>query len=600
MDNQVERARKVLCSMGRASTVLKPSQTDTLAFYGYLVRAMMHDLYREFLTSRNALALFDHIRVGADLNLHGGPLPHLEPAQLPEFYQRLLDLTPSFKDGKFEIENTNEPTTRRAQSARRKSGSYFTPPELIDHILDRALEPVLDKKPSPAILDPACGSGAFLLAAAKRIARRHQCNETEKSYLRLAIDECVSGYDSDVNAVELCRFLLLWEGEFKEPSPFLARIRVADFLRDRRAPFPCDVIVGNPPWISFAGRAAQPVAAELRAFYASTYEAFRDYPTIHGMFIERAAEILSLEGRLGFIIPSSVSELEGYAPTRRAHDKFCAIPDPLTDFGEGKFPGVTQPCMALISEKHSEAHRAALVVSSGEPWPIARPDLNETATRLLARLNKYPKMPRDLFGERGFQSDKKLATHFREATEPEGRFTTPLREGSDILEFAIGPARVYADRETLGRQLRSPEAYQAVKVLIRQTARFPIAARSDGEAFRNSLLAGFESEQWPADALTSYLNSALVRWYHYQQFRDARQPVMPQLKVGHLRAIPEPPVNGTKALARTVDLIHWERREAIDAIVFHLFDLNAEERALVTEWHANITKPKKIPCELKK
>ncbi|PWG73406.1 hypothetical protein DF186_23240, partial [Enterococcus hirae] len=68
---------------------------------------------------------------------------------------------------------------------RKTTGSYYTPPSLINCLLDSALDPVVDeaaKKPTAeeaeqAILDlkvcdPACGSGHFLIAAAHRIGKR--------------------------------------------------------------------------------------------------------------------------------------------------------------------------------------------------------------------------------------------------------------------------------------------------------------------------------------------------------------------------------------------------------------------------------------------
>ena len=62
---------------------------------------------------------------------------------------------------------------------RKATGSYYTPPELVERLLDSALEPVLDQtRDRPGALlavtvcDPACGAGYFLVAAARRIARR--------------------------------------------------------------------------------------------------------------------------------------------------------------------------------------------------------------------------------------------------------------------------------------------------------------------------------------------------------------------------------------------------------------------------------------------
>ena len=80
-----------------------------------------------------------------------------------------------------------------------------------------------------------------------------------------------------------------------------------------------DAIVGNPPWASYAGRAAQPLEPAAKGYYATCYPSFAGYRNLQGMFVERAAHLLRRRGRLGLLIPSSMSEQQGYAPTRRAH-----------------------------------------------------------------------------------------------------------------------------------------------------------------------------------------------------------------------------------------------------------------------------------------
>jgi hypothetical protein len=132
-----------------------------------------------------------------------------------------------------------------------------------------------------------------------------------------------------------------------------------------------------------------------------------------------------------------------------------------------------------------------------------------------------------------------------------------------------------------------------VRLLIRQTARFPIVAPASGEAFRNSVLAGFESDQVPWPLLLAFLNSTLVRWFHYQRHRDARQG-MPQLKISHLRALPLPPVL-TSALGAELDALGRQlaaqnagigpgRRAALDAVVYRAFELSSAEVASVEHW----------------
>jgi hypothetical protein len=358
-----------------------------------------------------------------------------------------------------------------------------------------------------------------------------------------------------------------------------------------------DVVLGNPPWIAHAGRAAQRLAPELKRFFACNYPSFADYPTTHGMFVHLGARVLRDGGYLGLLVPSSLSELGGYAPTRVAHDQLCDFPGELLDFGEGQFAGVTQPCMALVSRRSASGRRAGGV---GQPWPVQRRDLDPLARALIARLASLPALPPGLFGERGVQSDRELLKHFLLAGAATGRFGTAIREGTDVREFELQAPRWHVDREALGARMRTAEEFGKVSVLVRQTARYPIAALSDGTAFRNSLLAVFETPAWPATLLVALLNSALIRWLHYMRFRDARQPILPQLKIAHLRSIPAPPAGaGAERLAELGQRSSAElvlgggARRQLDELVFELYELGAAERELVSRWHAeNAPRPR--------
>ncbi len=645
----------------------------------------------------------------------------LSPEQLGGAYERLLGLQPELS---FEGQSVHwQARAAEPGGSRRRTGSYYTPERLVQALLDAALEPLLERTlaahpdeparalASLAIVDPACGPGHFLLAAARRLALRlTRCvpqGHAWSSYpmaLRQVLQHCIYGVDLNPMAVELCR-LGLWL-ELADPSvsagDFEQRIRVGNSLlgstaarcaagvpdaaweplpdEDRRAAralqrrnraasgasaadgdspplsrelcdcwcaaflwprdaaaleaaptnelfrpaqqgtrelpadtrrlaaelaarhhfchweleFPgvfarggFDLVLGNPPWIAHAGRASQRLPPELKRFFAGNYAAFADYPTTHGMFVSLAARLLREGGYLGLIIPSSLSELAGYQPTRLAHDQLCEFPAELIDFGEGQFAGVTQPCMALVSRRSAAGRRDA---PPGQPWPVQREDLDPVARALIARLSQLPCLPPELFGERGVQSDRELLQHFSLQRGPEGRCSTPIREGTDVREHELLPPRWYVDRAALGARMRSAEEFARVGALVRQTARYPIAVLSDGLAFRNSLLAVFGSEQWPAAALVSLLNSALVRWLHFMRFRDARQPILPQLKIAHLRAIPAPPARSSAARLARLALKAAAQggappRRRLDALVFDLYDLSPGERELVTRWH---------------
>jgi hypothetical protein len=117
-------------------------------------------------------------------------------------------------------------------SERKTTGSYYTPPQLVNELIQSALEPVIadrinaaktDEQKAQAILgirvcDPACGSGHFLLAAARRLGKelaRIRTGEDEPAPERLReatrdiIAHCIYGVDRNPLAVDLCR-VALW------------------------------------------------------------------------------------------------------------------------------------------------------------------------------------------------------------------------------------------------------------------------------------------------------------------------------------------------------------------------------------------------------
>jgi hypothetical protein len=118
-------------------------------------------------------------------------------------------------------------------NARKTTGSYYTPDSLVQELLDSALDPVIAQKLaaapdrpaeallSIAVIDPACGSGHFLLAAARRLAERlAEVRATEgavtpddyRAALHEVIAHCIYGVDRNPMALELARTALWLEG----------------------------------------------------------------------------------------------------------------------------------------------------------------------------------------------------------------------------------------------------------------------------------------------------------------------------------------------------------------------------------------------------
>jgi hypothetical protein len=151
------------------------------------------------------------------------------PEELGSVYESLLELVPQIaQDGRQFTFATGAETKG---NARKTSGSYYTPDSLVQVLLDSALEPVVKdaiaahpEDPVAALLqlsivDPACGSGHFLLAAARRVAAhvaRLRANGTPsvaeyQHALREIVGRCIYGVDLNPMAVELCRVSLWME-----------------------------------------------------------------------------------------------------------------------------------------------------------------------------------------------------------------------------------------------------------------------------------------------------------------------------------------------------------------------------------------------------
>jgi hypothetical protein len=175
------------------------------------------------------LAVFKLAWLREDASLERVNWRDMGPEELGSVYESLLELVPMITEEGHKFGFAEGGETKG--NARKTTGSYYTPDSLVQMLLDSALEPVIAdtiaKNPgSPveallglSIVDPACGSGHFLLAAARRLAAhvaRLQANGTPSAAeyrhaLRQVVGRCIFGVDLNPMAVELCKVALWME-----------------------------------------------------------------------------------------------------------------------------------------------------------------------------------------------------------------------------------------------------------------------------------------------------------------------------------------------------------------------------------------------------
>ncbi len=221
------------------------------------------DLDNANLDNAHLLTGLQHLRWAVVAQGKGSSLTPVDyrnmgPEELGSVYESLLELVPAIdlpaRTFGF-VGRTEEGST--AGNARKLTGSYYTPDSLVQELIKSALDPVIEQRlaahpanPTEALLairviDPACGSGHFLLAAARRLAEKlAQLRSLEggqegaiqpqdyRHALREVVARCIYGVDRNPMAIELARMALWLEGyEEGRPLGFLDHhLQVGDAL----------------------------------------------------------------------------------------------------------------------------------------------------------------------------------------------------------------------------------------------------------------------------------------------------------------------------------------------------------------------------------
>jgi type I restriction enzyme M protein len=189
------------------------------------------------------------------------------------------------------------------------AGQYFTPRELIRAVVD-----VVDPKPSDTVVDPACGTGGFLLVAHEHASRdAASLTPTEREHLR---DQFVSGYELVDGTARLAAMNLLLHGIGTPNGDSLIDVRDS-LIADPGQRW--SVVLTNPPF----GRKSSltMVAADGRPLREDRDIERQDFVVTTSNkqlnFLQHIMTILDINGRAAVVLPDNVLFEGGAGETLR-------------------------------------------------------------------------------------------------------------------------------------------------------------------------------------------------------------------------------------------------------------------------------------------
>lgn len=263
------------------------------------------------------------------------------------------------------------------------------------------------------IVDPACGSGAFLVAAFDEMARRYRDAVKALEALDVEVefdvfDEIVTrnlyGVDLNPESVEITR-LSLWlktarrdhrlqnlEATIRDGNSLIADKAFSDRPFDWTTAFPevtarggFDVVIGNPPYVRMEH------LKPIKPYLAEHYVVADDRTDLYAYFFEKGIHILKPGGRLGYISSSTFFKTGSGENLRTFLGDGVGIED-VVDFGDVQvFEGVTTyPAILTLrkGESGDEGDLRFLGVTDKAPEDLGRDFARRATTMPRARLGR--------------------------------------------------------------------------------------------------------------------------------------------------------------------------------------------------------------------
>lgn len=428
-------------------------------------------------------------------------------------------------------EKNQKPQTSRTRGRKkvrqRQPGVHYTPTHLVDFVLDAVL-PWDGVEWRLRVLDPACGSGIFLVRSFQRLVNRwrnaHPGKQIEPEVLRELLESCLLGVEVNPHAARVASFSLYlamcdeidprryWtEAHF--PQLRHSRIIIDDFFRDQTgliaAAGPFDLVVGNAPWgnstmtesaVQWAGDRWPVLNKDVGSlFLGKSLELMRDGARL--AMIQSAGNLLMNEGsaavRRKLFSAAKVDEIVNFTILRR--QLFPSAESPACSIVLTKTVPDNRPVAYIVPKLlHTGEDSFRIAIDDMDINPILAHEVGEidpwivllTGSRrdleLIRSLKRNPLSLQDfletgdVIGREGIipRDDYPVHTGLKQRLV---LFDTDFPEGTDhILDAAKLPRKT----EIKSHRRTDPRAFELPQLIIKQ------AWNVETQRFRAALVSG--------------------------------------------------------------------------------------------------------------
>jgi len=462
---------------------------------------------------------------------------------------------------------------------RKELGQFYTPKKIIDYILKK-----VKVTPKKKILDPACGSGGFLINAYGILKKQYMgkgFNEA-KSHEEI-LKKNIYGIDINPFAVQLTAMnLALKSLEQKTDDINIVTtdslifglnnwipLNHKDLNNNNKNKFiagtipnKVDIVVGNPPYVRIRN-----IGKDKIKIYQKNLETAKHRFDLFSLFIERGIKFLDNNGKLGFIVSNTLLTNDVLEPIRKFVLDNCIIEE-IVDLGRGVFEeaNVNTVIIILKREKDEEKrnkNKIKIITKMNDKNKITKSHIiiqnkfNENELKRFIIVKKDTKVenvmekikensnPLEEFveGSCGIQiwsnkKDREKNPYYLSNTK-ENEMYKPIIEGKDINSFSYKFNNQYLlyskkllERAREERFFTAPE-----KLVMRYIGKRLICAFDNQQYYtQKSVLCLIpKNEKINLNYIMAIINSKLMNWYYLKLMGEN---IYPRINLNYVLKFP--------------------------------------------------------------